>query len=128
MKKKSKNIYLIGVKGVGMTMLAQFLAGEGNKVSGSDISDVFLTDKVLKKAKVKVMSPYNVKNIPAKIDLIIYSSAFNVNNNVELASIKNNPDKFKGIPLLSYAEALGSIFNEYYGFVAVMVKLPVQLG
>ncbi len=115
MKKKSKNIYLIGVKGVGMTMLAQFLAGEGNKVSGSDISDVFLTDKVLKKAKVKVMSPYNVKNIPAKIDLIIYSSAFNVNNNVELASIKNNPDKFKGIPLLSYAEALGSIFNEYYG-------------
>lgn len=115
MKNKIKNIYLIGVKGVGMTMLAQFLARKGNKLIGSDIEDTFLTDKVLKKAKIIVYSPFDIKNIPTHADLIVHSSAFNVSNNVELAYIKNNPDKFKNIPLLSYAEALGAVFNEYSG-------------
>ncbi len=115
MKKISKNIYLIGVKGVGMTMLAQFLSRRGNKISGSDINDTFLTDKVLNKEKIKVFSPFNVKNIPNRLDLIINSSAFSVANNIELAYIKNNPSLFKNISQLSYAEALGSVFNEYSG-------------
>ena len=51
---RSKNIYMVGIKGVGMTMLAQFLAYQGHKVSGSDIDDVFLTDKVLKKSNILV--------------------------------------------------------------------------
>lgn len=47
--KKIGTIYMIGIKGVGMTMLAQFLAAAGNKVIGSDVSETFLTDAVLKK-------------------------------------------------------------------------------
>jgi UDP-N-acetylmuramate-alanine ligase len=46
--KNKKNIF-IGIKGVGMTMLAQFLKQKGNIISGSDIKDTFLTDAVLKK-------------------------------------------------------------------------------
>jgi len=112
---KTKNIYFIGVKGVGMTMLAQFLASKGNKVSGSDIVDTFLTDKVLRRAKIKVFSPFNAMNIPARPDLIIYSSAYNVANNSELKFIKDNPARFKNIKILSYAEALGQVFNSYQG-------------
>ena len=74
---KTKNIYLIGAKGVGMTMLAQFLAAQKNKISGSDVADVFLTDKVLRGAGIKVSAPFSPNNIPASIDLIIYSSAYN---------------------------------------------------
>jgi len=44
---RSKNIYMVGIKGVGMTMLAQFLASQGHKVSGSDISDVFVFQKII---------------------------------------------------------------------------------
>jgi len=112
---KNKTIYLIGIKGVGMTMLAQFLAEKGNTIIGSDINDTFLTDKVLKKAKIKVLSPFSEKNIPAKIDLIIHSSAYSEKNNIELAYIKNNPSLFKNTPLISYAVALGQVFNEYQG-------------
>ena len=113
--KKTKNIYLIGIKGVGMTMLAQFLAEKGNRVIGSDISDVFLTDKVLKKEKIKVLSPFCEENIPASIDLIIHSSAYSAENNVEMSYIKNNYSRFKNTRTLSYAAALGEVFNDYYG-------------
>lgn len=112
---KNRNIYLIGAKGVGMTMLAQFLAAQGNKIYGSDITDVFLTDKVLRDAKIKVFSPFAPENIPSPLDLIIYSSAYNEKNNPELAFIKNNPARFKNVRLLPYAAALGEVFNQYYG-------------
>ena len=113
--KIKKNIYFIGVKGAGMTMLAQFLAARGHHVSGSDISDSFLTDKVLKKAKIKVLSPFAAVNIPVRPDLIIYSSAYNAKNNLEMAEIKKSAADFKNIPILSYAAALGRLFNEYAG-------------
>jgi UDP-N-acetylmuramate--alanine ligase len=114
-KEKNKNIYFVGLKGVGLTMLAQFLASRGNKVSGSDIKDVFLTDKVLRDAKIKVFSPFDTRNIPDKLDRLIYSTAYNFQNNPELAFVKNNPARFKNVRVLSYPEALGEIFNQYYG-------------
>lgn len=117
MKKQlsKKNFYLIGIKGVGMTMLAQFLAAHGHHILGSDISDSFMTDKVLKKEKIKILSPFSEKNLPPHPDVIIYSSAFNEKNNPEMAYIRQNKSLFKNIPILSYAEALGQIFNEYHG-------------
>lgn len=112
---RKMNIYLIGIKGVGMTMLAQFLSSQGHHVSGSDINDSFLTDKVLKKEKIKVMHPFSETNIPVHPDMIIYSSAFNADNNPELAKIRNSKNLFKNIPILSYAEALGQVFNDHAG-------------
>ncbi|MFA5184331.1 MAG: UDP-N-acetylmuramate--L-alanine ligase [Patescibacteria group bacterium] len=112
---KTKNIYFIGLKGVGMTMLAQFLAAQGNRISGSDVKDVFLTDNVLSEAKIKIASPFHPSNIPDKIDKIIYSSAYNEKNNSEMAFIRANPARFKKIKIQSYAAALGEAFNQYYG-------------
>lgn len=115
-KKLSKqNIYLIGVKGVGMTMLAQFLARQGHIISGSDINDAFLTDQVLKKQGIKVFSPFSINNVPHKIDLIVYSSAFTAENNIELKYINDRPEVFKNIPIKSYAACLGEVFNGYHG-------------
>jgi len=114
LKNKRHNYYLVGIKGVGMTMLAQFLASSGHRVSGSDISDSFMTDRVLKKAGIKVRTPFRPKNIPTVVDKIIYSSAYSAQNNPELAFIKKD-GRFKNIPVLSYAAALGEIFNNYYG-------------
>lgn len=109
-----KNIYLIGIKGVGMTMLAQFLACQGNKISGSDVSESFLTDKVLADTGIKVLSPFAVDNLPSEIDLIIYSSAFNAKNNPELAALAKLPVS-KRPKMLSYAEALGEEFSAKKG-------------
>lgn len=107
--------YLIGIKGVGMTMLAQFLKAKGLKVSGSDVVESFLSDKSLKESRIKVLSPYSPFNINLKADLIIYTSALSFKNNLELAFIKNNPQLFKNSTILSYAQALALIFNDYKG-------------
>lgn len=101
---------MIGIKGVGMTMLAQFLKAQGSQVSGSDISDIFLTDKVLKKAKIKVNN-FDSKNINSDIKLVINSSAYNMDNNVEMAYLNTQ----KKIEVINYATALGDIFNHYFG-------------
>ncbi len=109
-----KSAYFIGIKGVGMTMLAQFLKAKGLKVSGSDISDSFLSDKSLKESDIKVYSPFSISNINLQADLIIYTSACGLNN-IELNFVKENPKLFKKTKILSYAQALSLIFNNYQG-------------
>ena len=47
-----KTVYFIGIKGVGMTALAQILQGHGMRVSGSDTDENFFTDKVLSKLNI----------------------------------------------------------------------------
>ncbi|MDI3496217.1 MAG: UDP-N-acetylmuramate--alanine ligase [Patescibacteria group bacterium] len=113
--KKIGTIYMIGIKGVGMTMLAQFLVAAGNKVIGSDVSETFLTDAVLKKSGIKVKTPFASSNIPPQVDLVIYSSAFNVQNNVELKFLESKKNHEKNWPIISYAQALGNLFNSYKG-------------
>lgn len=107
---KIKKAYMIGVKGVGMTMLAQFLRGKNIEVIGSDVAENYMTDEVLKKAGVKLIENFNEKNIPNDADLIIYSTAYNSENNPEMKKAESGK-----IKILSYAEALGKIFNQHYG-------------
>ena len=109
--KKYKKVYLVGIKGVGMTMLAQFLKEKGSVVSGSDISDVFLTDAVLKKEKIKFFENFAISNIAKDTNLVIHSSAYTPENNIELAYLVKN----KKIRILNYASALGEIFSSYQG-------------
>lgn len=119
---KIKKIYMIGVKGVGMTMLGQYFAGQGIEVVGSDTDQKFMTDEVLKKAGVKVIEKFDDKNIPADADLIIYSTSYNRENNIEVKcalGCENCTAKKCGIKVLTYAEAMGEVFNQKYGIAVV---------
>lgn len=107
---KIKKIYMIGIKGVGMTMLAQFLDAKGIWITGSDTNEVFMTDEVLENAEIEFFEGFSIKNIPRDADLIIYSGAYNKDNNVEVAHVIGGGKK-----VLSYAEALGEVFNQAYG-------------
>jgi UDP-N-acetylmuramate--alanine ligase len=111
---KTKNIYMIGIKGVGMTMLGQFLVANGARVSGSDGPEKYMTDAVLKSSNIKVIENFLVSNLPNDADLIIYSTAYNAETNVEVAAALNGK-----IKILTYAEALGEIFNQKYGIAVV---------
>ena len=113
--KNIKEAYFIGIKGVGMTMLAQFLASQDVKISGSDVCDKFMTDKVLKKVATKVYSPYNSENVNTKADLIVYTSALEGQNNPELEYINKNKKLFSKTKILNYAQALALIFNKHQG-------------
>jgi UDP-N-acetylmuramate--alanine ligase len=112
--KQNKSAYFIGIKGVGMTMLAQFLKNKGWEVSGSDNPEIFLTDKVLKDANITVFNNFSKSNINLQADLIIYSSAYSSENNIELKEISKMGEKIKQ-KTLPYAKALGNIFNDYQG-------------
>ncbi len=114
-KNNPKKIYFIGVKGVGMTMLAQFLKAKGHEVSGSDVPEKFLTDQVLKKSNISVKSPFSPANIPSTFDKIVYSSAYSPESNPELAFIVQNPRRFKNKKIVSYAVALAETFNRHKG-------------
>ena len=107
---KIKNIYMIGIKGVGMTMLAQFLAEKGYIISGSDTDEKFMTDEVLKSEEIEVFEGFSVNNIPEDVDLIIYSTAYKKETNVEVAKVLDGK-----IKVLTYAEVLGEIFNQMHG-------------
>lgn len=111
---KVKKIYMIGIKGVGMTMLAQFFAGNGIEVLGSDTDEVFMTDSVLKKTGIKVIEGFSETNVPKDADLIIYSSSYNSQTNPEVAKAVSGKTK-----AVSYAIALGEVFNQKYGIAVV---------
>ena len=110
----ARKIYMIGIKGVGMTMLAQYLAGQGIEVIGSDTEEKFMTDKVLKKDGIKVIEKFDANNIPKGADLIIYSSAYNADNNIEVAKAVAGR-----IKTMTYAQAMGKVFNQKYGIAVV---------
>ena len=113
-KHRLKKIYMIGIKGVGMTMLAQYFSTKGFIVSGSDVNEKFMTDEVLEKLKIKVFKDFNKNNIPKDADLIIYSTAYNAEHNEEVAEALASK-----IKTLTYANALSEIFNKKHGIAVV---------
>ena len=109
---KIKKAYFIGIKGVGMTALAQVLQSRGIDVLGSDTKEKFFTDQVLERLKIRVIEGFDKKNIPFDIDLVIVSAAY-------LSPGVKNPEidqvRKQGLPLLTYAQILGQLFREKYG-------------
>ncbi len=103
----ARRIYFIGLKGVGMTALAQLLKSRGAEVWGSDTEEKFFTDKVLAQAGIECAQGFSVKHLDRQIDLVVRSSAYD-ERHVEVAEALH-----KNIPILSYAEALGQLTNEY---------------
>lgn len=111
---EAKNIYMIGIKGVGMTMLAQYLSEKGANVTGSDTPEVFMTDQVLKKAGVNIIEDFKPENIPDDSDYVIYSTAYAPERNIEVKIALESNKK-----VLTYAQALGEVFNEKFGIAVV---------
>ena len=97
-----------------MTALAQFFSKQGKNISGSDTAEIFFTDDILQKSRIKFFNGFDVNNIPADIDLVIYSSAYNKNNNVEMAEIAK-----RKILAIDLAHANAEIFNSFKKNIAV---------
>lgn len=106
---KIKKIYFIGIKGVGMTMLAQYLSALGKEIVGSDVAEVFMTDQVLAGIGADVRLGFAATNIPSDADLVVYSTAYN-KSNPELEAAMT-----AGMKVATYAEALALVFNQSHG-------------
>ncbi len=99
--------HFIGIKGAGMTALAELLTGLGKSVTGSDTAEVFYTDAILARLGITVWSPFDAAHITGRSEAFVYSTAYTPENNPELAAAKAT-----GKPVFSYPEALGLLTAE----------------
>lgn len=99
--KKIKSIHFVGVKGVGMTPLAIIAKEAGIKVIGSDITDKFITDEVLRKKDIIPFKGFSENNI-SNVDLVVTTGAHGGFDNVEVKKAIE-----KGIKVITQGEALG---------------------
>ncbi len=101
-----KHIHLVGVKGVAMTSLVQSLIDMGIHVTGSDVSEDFITKGLLSTLKVSVYVGFKKEHITNDIDLVIYSGANNGSSNIEVIAA----DELH-IPTMPHAKALGILME-----------------
>lgn len=102
---KAKNVYMVGIGGIGMSALAQLLVSRGVSVSGTDREESPVTE-MLAKQGISIMIGHDTCNIPADTELLIYSDA------VSSANVERVRAKEMSIPEKSYFEALGDISKD----------------
>lgn len=92
-----------------MTALAEYFAAQGSEVRGSDVPETFFTDAVLAEHHISVDESFDAGLLPDDCDILVHSTAY-TDANPQIAKAKA-----KGIPVLSYPEALGSIVDARMG-------------
>jgi UDP-N-acetylmuramate--alanine ligase len=103
--KKVKHIHFIGIGGIGMCGLAEYLLVKGYKVSGSDSTKTFITERLERKG-AEVCYTHSSGNIRKGINLVVYTSAVK----------KDNPEYKKALALkintIKRAVLLGELVND----------------
>ncbi len=100
---EGRKIYFVGIKGTGMSALAELLHKAGAVITGSDTKEVFYTDLILKELGIKYKEGFCASNLDDNYDLVIHSSAYSRDTNPDLIEAKK-----RSIPVMEYTEALGS--------------------
>jgi UDP-N-acetylmuramate--alanine ligase len=110
-----ENVYMIGIKGSGMIAFVEIFHALGKNVFGSDVAEKFFTDATLQKLGIDYAEGFSKENIAKheKIDLVVHSTVYNVDNNVEVTYAKE-----QGLRLLSYPEMIG-LFSQGKKTIAV---------
>jgi UDP-N-acetylmuramate--alanine ligase len=100
-------VHFIGIGGIGISAIARMFHLEGKQVTGSDRGESKVTLE-LEQAGIKVFLDQKAENVPARVDLVVYT----------LAIPPDNPEfvraKELGVALLSYPEALGLVSAQKY--------------
>ena len=97
-------IHMVGIGGIGMSALAQYLVSCGKTVSGSDRS-ASPTTEMLEEKGISVSIGQSADFIPTETELLIYSDAI-LNDDKERVYAKE-----QGIPQISYFMGLGLVTN-----------------
>ncbi len=104
-----QHFYLVGIKGVAMTSLAQCLLDANKKVSGCDVAEEFVTQPLLNQLALKIETGFD-HPLPEQTDCLIYTSAHQAELNPMVQQAKK-----RGLAIFSQAEALASLFNQKQG-------------
>ncbi len=104
---KTTHIHFVGIGGIGMSGIAELLINLGYKVSGSDVRESSVTQRL---ASMGAMVYYGHKGDQAKgADVVVYSSAVR-EDNPEIRYAKE-----RMIPVIPRAEMLAELMRLKYG-------------
>ena len=109
---KPCKVYFMGIGGISMSGLAEILLQENFQVSGSDISESDIV-KSLRACGATVNIGQIAENIQDDIDLVVYTAAIS-KDNPEFLEVQR-----RGIPMLTRAQLLGQIMNNYKYGIAI---------
>lgn len=98
-------IFFTGIKGTGMSALAQILADQGQNVRGSDIEKYVFTEDGLRQRGIEIL-PFDPNNIQ-KGDILIAGLAFG-EDHPEIKRAKE-----LGVEVYWYNEYLGKLLHDY---------------
>lgn len=110
--KKPIHVHFIGIGGISMSGLAEILLKEQFIISGSDAKHSDIIDNLIAMGAI-VNIGQCPENITDDIDLVVYTAAIHEDNPEYAACIT------KKLPMLTRAQLLGQIMNNYKYSVAV---------
>jgi len=110
--KKPIHVHFIGIGGISMSGLAEILLKEDFQISGSDAKSSDIIDNLMDMGAI-VNIGQCAENITDDIDLVVYTAAVHTDNPEYAACVAKN------IPMLTRAQLLGQIMNNYKYSVAV---------
>lgn len=107
MRNRVSNIHFVGIGGSGMSGIAEVLVNLGYQVSGSDIADGAVVER-LRCAGARVMIGHRAGNI-AGADVVVVSSAIDETNPEVSTAVET------GVPVIPRAEMLGELMRFQQG-------------
>ena len=109
---KPVNVHFIGIGGISMSGLAEILLDRNFKISGSDRTETELTAHLEQKGAL-IFYGQKAENIPDDCDVVVYTAAIHPDNPEYAAAVSRD------LPLLSRADLLGELMNNYSSSIAV---------
>lgn len=106
-----QQFFLVGIKGVAMTSIAQCLLDADKKVTGSDVAEAFVTEPLLQRLQIPLHSIHSIPDFTKLgTQAVIYTAAHQGIDNPQVQAALQ-----LGLPIYSQAEALGYLFNQQQG-------------
>ncbi|MCE5033197.1 MULTISPECIES: UDP-N-acetylmuramate--L-alanine ligase [Staphylococcus] len=97
--------HFVGIKGAGMSSLAQIMHDLGNEVQGSDIKNYVFTEVALKNKGIKIL-PFDADNIKKDM-VIVQGNAFPDTHEEVVRAHELN------LEVIRYHDFLGHVINQY---------------
>ena len=98
--------HFIGIKGSGMSALAQIMKELGYEVQGSDYDKHFFTQVGLEELNIKIL-PFDENNISENMK-IVKGATFNSENNLEVKKAEESD-----LEIYTYSEMVGKLTEKF---------------
>lgn len=107
-----ETIHFIGIGGAGMSSMARIMAGQGHRITGSDMRESPVLEALRRECGITAVAGHRAENVNGATSVV-----------VSAAVKKDNPEwtaaRDKGLPVFTRSEMLGQLMDSYDRSIAV---------